>query len=169
MGLFICDICNYQTGILDPTIHICDLQKVKEYNLKLQKDARDAELELDNIRNAILNLIRSVPSMNEVRDGMPDNILINSKVVRDLWDAAECRWYEQDNADIFLSRWLMTHQVLCEAFDVFRSDTHGNKTKLEKLQALKKVCVEAAQGLGYDDESLDLSPEDVIKNENTNS
>jgi len=84
--------------------------------------------------------------------------------LRKLWNATENQWYEAKTADDFITCWMVTHRILCEAYDVFRSKKYGHaQTILQKLKDLRKACDESQKVLGYENSNLDMSPEDLIK------
>jgi hypothetical protein len=152
LGLFLCDICDEQLSL---EVHVCEPDKIRARIQKLQDATRIAEFRWDKVRNAVYMILQSLPLLGD------EKVVIEAEWLRRLWDAADCRWYENTSADNFLVRWIAVHRILSEAFDVFRSKK--NETLLVKLQALKKVCDEAKEVLGYQNSILDLMPEDLIE------
>ncbi len=154
MGLFLCSVCDEQIGFGSIPEHVCDHEKIKALTSKLRDQANAAESKLHDIKNAVFMTLQQLPSLD------PEEVTIPTEWLRNLWKAAECQWYSEKTADNFLSRWIATHRTLCEAFDLFRSKK--SESKLEKLQALREACDNAAELLGYQDSKLDLRPEDLV-------
>ncbi len=121
MGLFVCDKCGFEGGVhLYAGGHVCEEQAILDHVKKLRDRASEAETKLDNIRNAVFMVLKDLPDLEG------ETVSVKTQTLRSLWDAAKCQWHEQKSADSFLVCWLVTHRILCEAFDLFRS---GGKDK----------------------------------------
>ena len=155
MGLFLCDLCDQQLGF--DGNHFCATANIRKKNERLEKDKRTAERRLDEMQNAVLMLLKELPSLAVER------INVDAKWLRRLWDATQGRWDEAKTADEFLSHWLATHRVLCEAYDVFRTEKYGHpQTLLQKLTDLRIVCDSSKKVLGYEASDFDMTPEDLV-------
>ncbi len=156
MGLFICRICNETLG--DNFVHQCDQTKVEAHIEKLQNEAHVAERRLNDIRNAVFMVLQELPSLEG------EKVEVNGEWLRRLWGAGDCRWWEAKSADEFLVRWLATQKILCEAFDLFRSERKGTRPKstLEQLRALRKACVDAKNLMYNDSSSFNVTADDIV-------
>jgi hypothetical protein len=154
VGILICRTCD--VDITGDGNHVCSQKAVLALVERLREETRTAEQRLSDIRNAVFRALEELPG----REG--ELVAVPFDRLRQLWDAAQCRWYEATTADDFLARWLATHRILCEAFDVFRSVKCGKReTLLEKLLALRAACDAARATLGYENSGFDLTPEDL--------
>lgn len=155
MCLIICDVCD--ETLSDFSGHICNPEKIKSYVNELKERTIRSERKLDSIQNAIMLVVKSLPTL----DG--NFVTIEKKLLDDIWNAAQCEWFESKTADSFLTMWLLTHRVMCEAFDVFRSTRFGHKqTLLQKLQYLKESCDEANSALYNNEDGFDCTPEELV-------
>lgn len=160
MGVLICDKCNEYLPLSPESLdHVCDPEKIKEYVRYLKEEAENNRRKLDDIRNAVFNVLQELPTLEG------EKAIVKTDWLRQLWDAAQCQWHEEKTADSFLVRWLVTHRILCEAFDLFESKEKG--TFLDKLADLKQACLQAEETLNYGNKDgtsrLDLSPEDIVR------
>lgn len=155
MGLFLCDMCNEHLSFNNK--HVCDPENIRKYIRKLELDARDWRKESDDIRDSVFMLLKSLPSLEG------DQILVDKKWLEQLWKAADCHWCrgqgEIATIDDFHQQWMLTHRILCEAFDVFYGHA---QTPLQKLQELKEACDRAKQVMYNNDSKFDVTPEDLI-------
>lgn len=159
MGYPTCDICNQGIGFRDDE-HICNSEDIEKYIKSMDEKTRKTQGQLDNIRDSILMLIQSLPSLEN------EKTVVDTKWIRSIWDAAQCRDYDARTPETFLVKWLVTHRVLCEAFSLFRTEETGRKKMpvLERLEFLRRSVDEARTILGYEDESpFDVTPEDILK------
>lgn len=152
MGLFLCNVCDKEVNTKGE--HICSKEDIIQHIDFWKNLAYKNQIYLDKIQNAVYNIFQSLPSLDA------SAVLVETNWLRQLYKAADCQWYKEKSADNFLVRWLVTHSVLCEAFDLFRSKK--KETKLEKLQNLRKACKEVADTLDYNDANLDILPEQLV-------
>lgn len=153
MGCFFCPVCNEALG-LNAESHTCDLVQVQKRMQYLQEETVKATRKAESIENAVMLILRSLPSTEEER------VTIRTEDLRRLWDAAQCQWHEAKTADSFLAQWLATHSVLCEAYDMFRSTK--KESLLVKLRVLREVVDKSKVVLGYEDSTTDMTPEDLV-------
>jgi len=157
MGMFICPTCDKHMGICGEGIHVCNLNEVREYVKLLTNRAMTAEKSAGNLRDAVFMLMKEAPSLDD------DTVTVSTKWLRRLWETSGCRWNNVDTAEWFISHWLAMHSILCQAFDVFRSNKHGkHESFIEKLIALRQSCDLAKKVLKYESSVLDMTPEDVV-------
>jgi hypothetical protein len=157
MGLFICEMCDEHSGLDNARTHICKLDNIKKHFRELKERALLAENKLSEIRDAIFNLLKSLPTLE-------NEIVVDAEWLTKLWDAAECQFWDSKTANSFHACWMAQQSVLCEAYDVFRSTKYGHsQTLLQKLIDLKKACDDSAKVLGYK-ESFDMTPIDLVEN-----
>ncbi len=152
MGLFLCQICDEQLSFTES--HVCKQEDIVNYIQRLRDDANRSRNFLNDIQNAVLMILQSLPTLDD------EQILVETKWLRKLWDAAQCQWHENKSVDKFLVRWIALHRTLSESFNLFRSKNH--KTLLEKLTAVREMCDSAKKVLGYEDSRFDLTPEDLV-------
>lgn len=167
MGLFLCDMCNkdLMCGYREDgnhEKHVCKEEDILSHINRLKDTAWKAENNLDSIRNAVLMTIHELPSLEN------EEVTIKTKWIKKVWDAADCKWYEHNvregGPEYFLLRWIATHRLLCEAYDLFRSSKYGRvESLLTKLTNLKEAVDNSKEALGYQDIKLDMSPEDLLK------
>jgi hypothetical protein len=164
MGLFLCDICNQNLSCCfkadgNYEKHVCKNEDILAYIDNLRNIAGKAERNLDEIRNAVFMTIQDLPSLT------PEEITIKTKWIKQVWDAANCKWYENPynhgGPDYFLGRWCSMHRLLCEAYDLFRSKK--GESLLTKLTNLREAVDNSKVALGYQDSKLDMKPEDLLK------
>ncbi len=165
MGLFLCDLCDkpleWQTDEKMWLPHVCLRESIRLKINNLEERCRKAENRLIDIQESVFRIL------TEIGFPVDDNCsnLISNELLGRLWRAADCKWHNADTASDFHSEWMATHRVLCEAFDVFRSKKYGNReTLLEKLTRLKESCDVAKKVLGYENSELDMTPEQLVKN-----
>ena len=151
MGLFLCPMCDEQ---LMSSPHVCNPTVIINRIHKLENEVRLAESKLNNVKNSVFMLLQSLPSLEG------DSVSVETEWLRKMWHAAECQWHENKSPDKFLVRWIALHRILCEAFDLFRSNK--KETTLEKLRFLKEACDSAKKVLNYEDSKLYLTPEDLM-------
>lgn len=161
-----CDICDEYIDYSGDK-HVCNKSDILERFRFLEERATKAERRLERINDTALKLFSTLPELDL------DMVCVDVVWLKKLWEALECNWdYQGNTLDLFHIQWMATHRVLCEAFDVFRSfHNHGiNKTPslLEKLKVLHEFCIKAAKTCNYDDESLDMTPEELVKNAQPN-
>lgn len=156
MGLLICDSCNRQMDWGGE--HVCKPNDIRYHVAELENRARVAEDNVSDMRNDMYWVLKDLPSLEG------DKLEVSGKLIRQLWDAVGGQWYEHKTADSFLSMWLATHRILCEAFDLFRTKKKGGTTGtvLERLKELRRACDEARIVLGYLDSKFDVTPEELV-------
>lgn len=158
MGLFICDLCNKHLDITAGGSHVCNQEDIRKHVEQLELAARTAERNLDEMQNAVLMILKELPSLEG------EKVQVNAEWLRRLWGATKNQWYDAKTADDFLVQWMVTHRILCEAYDVFRSKKYGHsQTLLQKLTDLREACDNSKAVLGYKDSHFDMSPEDLAK------
>lgn len=153
MGILICEICNEHLPLCAEAYdsHVCDPNKIEAHVKRLRNEKTEAEHRLSDIKDAVFKVIKDLPSLEG------ETVTVKTEWLRKLWDSANCRWYDAKTADSFLSEWLSTHMILCEAFDLFES----KGSLLQRLQKLREACDNANERLNYN-AKFDLSPEDII-------
>ncbi len=150
--LIICQVCNENLGLGE---HVCNPDKIIENINYLKKSASDSENKLSEISNAVFMVLQGLPSLEG------ESIPVSGEWLRRLWDAVEGRWYYAKDAETFIVHDLAKQNILCAAYNLFRSK---NKTLLEKLTDLRDRCVYSKKALGYTNSSeFDITPEDIIK------
>lgn len=152
MGLFLCDICNQELGTVP---HVCKEEDVIGYIHHLEELSRGAQNKLQHIEDQVLKLVEKLPDLSG------PECTISSDLVRAIWEAVDCQWYEAKTADSFLARWMAMHHVLRFSFDLFR--TRGIMTTADKLTRLVEACETAKEVLGYQDSVFNLNVADLLK------
>lgn len=158
MGLFACKVC--EGNLLGVTDHVCDRGKALAHVERLERRATDAEDKLRDIHNAVYQLMKDVPTLDD------EYAVVSTEWLRRLWEGAQCCWDlgAGETPDSFLAGWLANQFVLCAAFDLFRTKSkgHPSKSTLEKLRELRERCEQASRTHGYDKAGgteFDLTPE----------
>ena len=154
MGFIPCDYCGHDIlGCREP--HVCKKEDILANITSLENQARTAVNNLDLIRDQVLKLVVELPDLNG------DYCTVKTDLVRKIWEAAECQWYDNKKVDTFLIRWIAMHTILTAAFRLFKSKPrHSLK---DKLAYLLERCDNAKEVFGYQDSVFDLSVEDLIK------
>src|SRR5574343_756231 len=80
MGLFLCDLCNQQLSLKEVK-HVCKPEDIKAYIDRLDDDRRVAERKLDDIREAIFQVMSEIPSFEE------EKVTVSTKWLKRLWEA----------------------------------------------------------------------------------
>jgi hypothetical protein len=152
MGLFLCEVCNEQLT----KDHICDRQKIIDHIefLKLQADKH--HLQVTQVRDSILFLIKSLPSLDS------ETVEVKTDLIREVYASAGDSWDgKYKTADSYLIMWIAMHQLLSRAFELFKPKKKGDL--LTKMKALKAACLHAKEILQYKNTDISLEPEDVLK------
>lgn len=158
MGLFLCDLCDQE---LEEN-HVCDkafiLKRIKE----LRNAAQVAEDRLGQVQNAIFMIMAKDLAFTHL--GICTKVSVEADWLKELWDASQCRWGEAKTVNDFLSTWIALHDILCEAYDVFRTEKYGHpQTLLQKLTDLRNVCDRSKKVLDYESCVFDMTPEDLTR------
>jgi hypothetical protein len=162
MGFCPCDLCDEDLlGLKIDEEHICNLNKVRIKIKRLQENRNQACADLNKIQDGVFKVLSKYHK--ELLWG-GEEIVIKASYIVDLWNAAGCIHYKATTAEDFLGEWLVTHRVLCEAFDVFekRPNGMGESQTSQKLQRLLEACEVASKSLNYNTE-FDLGPNEVIE------
>lgn len=155
MGLFICDMCGFEGGL--GCSHTCTTDGIRKHVARLEEQAGKDRREADDVREAVKMLLKDVPSL----DG--EEVTVKTEWLKKIY-AAACGKYEGD-ACSFLRDWIVTHRILCEAFELFQTKVMGKRTEsvLAKLTNLKEACEVARKQLEYGDENkFDVTPKDIV-------
>ena len=97
--------------------------------------------------------------INRMNDLIPI-VKIDGKIIQELWELCVTHGYPSaESAECFLSRWLVTHRILIEAYDLFRE--RDSSTILQRLEELEKACRDSQDIMGYNDSKLTLTSKDL--------
>jgi hypothetical protein len=159
--LIVCELCDKEiTGETFHGIeHKCQEEDIREHIQYLKKQARNFESLNYAIRDNIFHLLKDI-KQEQIKD---NQITISWDYLEKIWDAAKCRFHDANTAKSFLSDWLVTHMILCEAADLFDSKYNHESVKF-KLEKLRKAIVEAETRLYPTSlERINLSVDDIIE------
>ncbi|RJQ25694.1 hypothetical protein C4577_04850, partial [Candidatus Parcubacteria bacterium] len=104
MGLFVCDLCGFQGGL--GCSHECKKEDIRKHAKYLDLEKRTAEDHLEKMKNAVLMILKNLPSLEG------NKIEVSGDWLRKLWNATENQWYEAKTADDFITCWMVTHRIL---------------------------------------------------------
>lgn len=111
----------------------CD--HVKDKFKKLKQELWDREKEIDRIKDAVLFVLRDA-SKDLLEEKAETKI--QSKLLKELWSAAELKWHPENSMRYFCSEQLIDGEVCIKAGDLFRKT---DRSFVEKLELLRKALI----------------------------
>lgn len=135
MAYLACDICGAEEW--EKKCTKCD--HVKDIFAELKNDLHDKERKLNRIRDAVLLLLKDLTKDIPDPTNPPQEVLVKTKLILDLWDSAELRWYNAETVQSFLGMTMLDSMVIADAFSLFYRDSHKGDL-VAKLNRLKESC-----------------------------
>lgn len=157
MGLFLCPCCDqnmFGENVIDGKYvpHVCKQEDIEKHVVSLRNEISSLESKIFDISDKLELFVHNLPSLDGKIDG---------KIIQELWELCVTHGYPSaESAECFLSRWLVTHRILIEAYDLFRE--RDSSTILQRLEELEKACRDSQDIMGYNDSKLTLTSKDLI-------
>lgn len=127
----------------------------------LKDKLRNAELLASHLQENVLRLLYAWAESPDKPD--KTRAVVDFKYIRQLWEAAECRWHEFKDCDSYYDHWNKVWQVLCDAihlFSVRKSDWRMNT--IDCLNRLRDA-VEKSRHKDEPDWPIDATIDRVVR------
>jgi len=140
MCLILCDICdvNITSDMFNNVEHVCKREDIEKNVKKLTETMNFYHGKLINAEE-LLNCY--ISKKMEIRE---DERVFLDKMMKILSPGLAS--FSSETSESFLVKWIATHSVLCEAFQLFYKD---GRPILEKLKDLEDSIANARQVLKY--------------------
>ncbi len=158
-----CDACGEEISSKD-----CGCSEKARKRAKAQYDKiNELESKLNDIKNSVFIVIDEIAQRKIEGE---NDICITPEVMEQLWQSADCRWWEIKTSDCFLSRELMRGDIILNVIDLFMSRPHRwKKTANEivsfdaRLEHIRESFIKYHKFYYGNEPSIDLSTKDVIQ------
>lgn len=133
---------------------------VKDEFVDLQNRLHVLESDIDQIQDTVLLILDDYKEQISSQD----KVEIDSKILKKLWDAAKCQWYESETSESFLQRQVSEGFVFCQAVYLFtRNQKHSHyKTAIDRLRRLHEACENYLNHKYPEEEKVDMTPEEFL-------
>lgn len=140
MCLILCDICdaNITGEVFNKIEHVCKREDIEKNVKKLTETMNFYQSKLNTVEELLHYYISEKVEIRQDEKEFLDKMMmaVSPNLVS----------YSSETSESFLVKWLATHRVLCEAFQLFYKD---GRPILEKLKDLEDSIANARQVLKY--------------------
>jgi len=131
-------------------VHVADI-----FDEVVSKQSK-AELKVRKIQDEVLKILNSI---KEAAVKKEEKVEVSTKLLAELWAAADLDYYDYDNSESFFKSAMALGKIELIAAHLFTDDY---PVKLEKIKDLKEAIVEYYKENNWKADKLNRTPEEVI-------